>query len=219
MTELTNFAVPTMTSVELVKIINDLREDGQAELTHANFLKKVQAVLGEEGAVNFYGSYLSAQNKKLPCYILPKRECHLLVMSESYTVQAAVYDRMVELEGTAPRLPQTYLAALEALIESEREKERLVAENAKLNTLLDNEFGYCSILRASIFLGIHETSFHWRILKNHTKLLGLELKKVPSPRFGYQNLYPLRAFRECYPQYDFDDLTPELVENKALLAI
>ena len=51
------------------------------------------------------------------------------------------------------------------------------------------------------------------------KLLGLELKKVPSVRFGYQNLYPLRAFRECYPQYDFDDLAPELVEDKTRLAI
>jgi hypothetical protein len=34
------------------------------------------------------------------CFYLPKREASLMVMSESYAVQAKVYDRMMELEGT-----------------------------------------------------------------------------------------------------------------------
>ena len=88
------------------------------------------------------------------------------------------------------------------------------AEIAKLNTIIDNELGYCSILRASIFLGVHEKTFSWRPLKDATLRLGMQVKRVPSPRFGYMILYPLTAFKEIYPDYDFDDLTPELVADK-----
>jgi hypothetical protein len=38
--------VKTMSSIELVKTINDLREDGVAELRHDNFMSKVLKVLG-----------------------------------------------------------------------------------------------------------------------------------------------------------------------------
>lgn len=93
--------IKTMSSIELVKIINDMREEGAAVLTHDNFMKKVVKVLGEVGAVKFNATYRDVQNKERPCYALPKREAHLMVMSESYKVQAAVYDKMVELEQKA----------------------------------------------------------------------------------------------------------------------
>lgn len=88
----------TMSSVALVALINDMREDGSAEIAHSDFMKKIVRVLGEEGAGNFSGTYLDIQGKKRPCYNLPKREASLMVMSESYKIQAAVYDKMVELE-------------------------------------------------------------------------------------------------------------------------
>jgi hypothetical protein len=90
--------VKTMSSIEIVKIINDMREDGKAELRHDNFIAKVVKVLGEVAALNFQVSYKDSTGRTLKCYALPKREAHLMVMSENYKVQAAVYDRMVELE-------------------------------------------------------------------------------------------------------------------------
>jgi DNA-binding transcriptional regulator YiaG len=87
-----------MSSVEIVKIINKMREEGKAVLTHDNFMKKVVKVLGEEAAVKFNASYKGKDGTTRKCYALPKREAHLMVMSENYKVQAAVYDRMVELE-------------------------------------------------------------------------------------------------------------------------
>lgn len=151
---------------------------------------------------------------------LPKRETLILVSGYSIALRAKVIDRWQELEAMQPKaFPKDYISALEAFLETQKEKERLLAENAKLNTLIDNEFGYCSILRAACFLEVHESAFNWRVLKSHTQLLGLEVKQVPSPRFAYQNLYPLRAFRECYPQFDFDDLTPEHIDNKEQLAL
>lgn len=118
-----------------------------------------------------------------------------------------------------PKLPTTYLEALEALLISEKAKEHALLEVTKLSTLMDQEFGYCSILRAAKYLSVHESTFQWRVLKANSIRLGLPPKKVPSPRYGYQNLYPLRAFNECYPEFDFDDLTPELVDDKEKLVL
>jgi len=75
-----------------------------AELTgnrHTNILRDIRNILQQAGigALRFESSYLSSQNKSLPCYNLPKREAHLMVMvirnrkSESYKIQAAVYDK------------------------------------------------------------------------------------------------------------------------------
>lgn len=91
----------TMLSTEIVKIINDMREDGAAELRHDNFMAKVVKVLGEVAALNFQVSYKDSTGRTLKCYALPKRESELMVMSENYKVQAAVYDRMTELEQQA----------------------------------------------------------------------------------------------------------------------
>ncbi|MDD2863932.1 MAG: phage antirepressor KilAC domain-containing protein [Methylococcales bacterium] len=93
----------TMSSVEIVKIINDMREEGAAELRHDNFTAKVVTVLGSVVALNFQGYYKASNGKQNPCYYLPKRETHLMVMSENYKVQAAVYDRMAELEQQAAK--------------------------------------------------------------------------------------------------------------------
>jgi phage anti-repressor protein len=116
-------------------------------------------------------------------------------------------------------LPTTYLEALQFLITAEVEKQKALDEVAKLNSLIDNEFGYSSIIRAATYAGVHETTFNWRTLKPIAIGLGLPPKRVPSPRFGYQNLYPIKAFQEAYPHIDFDDLKPELVEDKAQLVI
>jgi hypothetical protein len=90
--------VLTMTSLEIVKYINDTRKEGEAELAHSDFLKKVPKVLnGGEG--NFSSSYLNSQNKKQPCYKFPKREACLMAMSYSYDLQAKVFDHMTKLEA------------------------------------------------------------------------------------------------------------------------
>lgn len=120
----------TMTSLELVKIINDLREEGQAELRHTDFTAKIRKVLGDEGA-KFSAPLKTASGQTAQGYILPKRECHLMVMSESYKVQAAVYDRMVELESSGRqvfKIPQTLSEALLLAGQLAAEKEAALAQ-------------------------------------------------------------------------------------------
>ncbi len=124
----------------------------------------------------------------------------------------------IECERKA-KMPITYIEALRLHLESEIAKQKALDEVAKLNSIIDNEFGYSSILRAATYAGVHESTFNWRTLKPIAIGLGLPPKQVPSPRFGYMNIYPIKAFQEAYPSIDFDDLTPELVDDKALLAI
>ena len=70
-----NSNIQTMSSLEIVELINKVRKEEDttsAELKHYTFMEKVVKVLGE-GHQNFLGSYLTEQNKELPCYNLPKR--------------------------------------------------------------------------------------------------------------------------------------------------
>jgi hypothetical protein len=97
-----------MTSMEMVEFINASREPGEAELTHANLLKKVPLVLrGNE--VNFYSVYRGGNGQSRPCYRFPKREACLMAMSYSYDLQAKVFDRMTELESRTTPAPVSIL--------------------------------------------------------------------------------------------------------------
>ncbi len=117
----------TMSSVETVQLINAMRkqEGNMTELTHADFLKKVREVLcGTEG--NFSSSYLGDNGKQCLCYNLPKRETILMVMSESYKVQAAIYDKLQELEQqNSFNIPTTFAGALALAAKMAEENEKL----------------------------------------------------------------------------------------------
>ena len=122
-------------------------------------------------------------------------------------------------EPAAP--PSTYLEALKALVASEEEKERLKAQQAQLaaeNELLEEEneqlaeavdelFDYSSIVRIAKFNSVNESMFNWRTLKAACRRLGLEIKKVPCPRYVTKNLYPHAAWRSVYPDAALPEAT------------
>jgi len=93
--------VATMSSIDLVDLINSMREEGSAELLHKNFLVKIEKHPGITSAKFLAYVEIDIGNgatRKSKCYYLPKRECELMVMSESLEVQTKVYDRMTALE-------------------------------------------------------------------------------------------------------------------------
>lgn len=122
----------TMSSVELVAVINDLREAYRVPLRHDHFMVKVEKVL-EKDSPKFLGQYKDSTGRTLKCYHLPKREASLMVMSECYAVQAKVYDRMVELEAkvAAPvRIPTSFR---EALLLAAAQQEQLAEAQLQLS--------------------------------------------------------------------------------------
>lgn len=119
----------TISSIKLVEIINELRDSGRAELRHDTFMVKLEKVIGV-GVQKFKGSYIHPQNgQTYPCYRLPKREASLMLMSESYAIQAKVYDRMVELETTAPKKPESKLEWMRQAIETEEQLQQVQVQN------------------------------------------------------------------------------------------
>ena len=133
----------TMTSLELVDLIKEFRraqaaKAGQVfpskehpELRHDNFMAKVPEVLSEGGLLNFKETYLHPQNgQEYPCYRFPKREACLMAMSYSYELQAAVYDRMTELEERS-RIPNFNNPAIAARAWAEQYERRQIAEGQR----------------------------------------------------------------------------------------
>lgn len=127
----------TMTSLELVMLINNHRKTqaykaarifpskGFAQLEHSDFMKKVVEVLGE-GSGNFSDTYIHQQNgQTYPSFRFPKREACLMAMSYSYELQAAVFDRMTELEVIpAPALPKSFADALRLAADQQEQIEQ-----------------------------------------------------------------------------------------------
>lgn len=127
----------TMTSLELVMLINNHRKTqaykaarifpskGFAQLEHSDFMKKVVEVLGE-GSGNFSDTYIHQQNgQTYPSFRFPKREACLMAMSYSYELQAAVFDRMTELEVIpTPALPKSFADALRLAADQQEQIEQ-----------------------------------------------------------------------------------------------
>ena len=87
----------TMSSLEIAKLTGK---------EHRNVLRDIRTMLEELeiGALKFERSYLSAQNKQMQCFNLPKHECMVLVTGYSIKLRSAVLLRWQELED-AQRAP------------------------------------------------------------------------------------------------------------------
>lgn len=95
------YTEPTMSSLQMVDYINTERQAKDSDykkLRHADFLKKVEKVLGKDHSTKFSAQYTDSTGRVLPCFHFPKREACLMAMSYSYELQASVYDYMTELD-------------------------------------------------------------------------------------------------------------------------
>ena len=66
--------------------------------THENVLRDISRILEEIGigASKFGSSYLSEQNKSLPCFNLPRLECDLVISGYSAKYRMAIIKRWQE---------------------------------------------------------------------------------------------------------------------------
>jgi KilA-N domain len=108
---------------------------------------------------------------------------------------------------------RAYLAALEAKAELEIINSQLTEENQQLSEAVDELFSYSSIIRIAKFNKCDEKLFNWRLLKNASKNSGLEIKRVPCPRFGEKLLYPHDAWRLAYPAFNLPETTTLVISR------
>jgi phage regulator Rha-like protein len=223
MQELINNATPTMTSLEIVRLINGEREEGQAELRHADFLVKVPKVIGEEPAKNFVGQYKAGNGQMQPCYNLPKREAHLMVMSESYKVQAKVYDRWQELEAVSAPVPTVAEALHHAtglLLEQDKRQRAIEARQdvtddrvrrleAKQQAYEDGA-QYFTVLGFAVWkalppIDLKSAAKIGKIATKLSKDANIPIDRVKDPRFGAVNSYHESMLDKAIEQFMCED--------------
>jgi phage regulator Rha-like protein len=105
-----------------------------AELTgkrHDHVMRDIERLLSELelAAPIFGGTYVTDQNKVLPCFNLPRRECDILVAGYSIKYRAAIVDRWRELEAGQSLQPDPILKHLNPVT-------RVIIED--LNTQIDH---------------------------------------------------------------------------------
>jgi phage anti-repressor protein len=120
-----------------------------------------------------------------------------------------------------PTLPGNYLEALKSLVQAEEQKlllqtinEQLEQENHLLAEIVDEVFGYSSIVRVAIFNGCSEKLFNWRKLKAASEVKKLEIKQAPCPRFEKKNLYSHDAWRYVYPDVQLPETTTLTIRSR-----
>lgn len=120
----------------------------------------------------------------------------------------------------AHQIPKTYSQALLKAAKLAEENERLEAQNILLeqqneclSEAVDELFNYSSIVRIAKFNGISETRFKWYRLKAVSVKMGLEIKKVPCPRFVEKNLYSHDAWRVAYPGIALPKTTTLVIQS------
>jgi phage antirepressor YoqD-like protein len=105
---LQNQSAPTMTTREIAEL---------TDKSHGHVKRDTIAILKEVGidASIFGRTYLDGSNREQSEFLLPKRECDLVVSGYSVKYRLAIIDRWQELESQqAPKhnLPQTFAEAL-----------------------------------------------------------------------------------------------------------
>jgi phage anti-repressor protein len=108
---------------------------------------------------------------------------------------------------TALELAKEQVKLLEAIEIKDRMIALLQEDNERQAEAIDELFEYSSIIRIAKFNGCAETKFSWHQLKAASQALGVEIKKVPCPRFVTKNLYSHDAWRLAYPDYKLPETT------------
>lgn len=208
---------PTMSSVDLVEVINEERKaDAEAtgtrfiSLRHADFMVKLEKHPGID-STKFFGQYKDGTGRSLKCYHLPKREAELMVMSESLKVQAKVYDRLVQLEGATvadplATLPPEQRVLVSLMVEqavlknnqaqlahAQAAQQESIARIEAKQSAIENGASFFTVIAYGAYRGIKfdlkEASALGRKAAALSKANKIAVDKVRDPRFGVVGCY------------------------------
>lgn len=123
----------TMSSREIAEL---------CEKRHTHVLADIDKMLNELEihSADFSAQYKDSTGRMLRCYNLPKDLTLTLIAGYNVKLRKRIIDRWQELENQqkpTALLPQNYLQALEALVESEKQKQVLALENQEMKPKAD----------------------------------------------------------------------------------
>jgi phage regulator Rha-like protein len=173
----------TMSSQEISEVVGS-RHDS---------VKRTMETLKDKGLITFTQTVEKGLGRPVTLYHVNKRSSYIVVAQLSPEFTAALVDRWQELENvvahsSAPALPQTYLEALEKLVESEREKQLATQEVDRLQ-------GVCQTMAEQFKPGLTPPTFG-RMLNgvNINQIHSLLVKRnlIRKTKYGYRSMPPYR---------------------------
>ena len=191
---------------------------------HSKVVADIKRTLDEAeiGDADFRASYMTAQNKELPCYNLPRRECDLVIAGYSVKYRLAIIDRWIELEAKNVKTPlqlareqvilyerleqvqNQLVTAIETKAEIGSRREATAMNTAsqavkkveKLEIELDKSMSYSTIKRMEMMH--HGVKFNWRILKSAGTQMGIDSIDVFDANYGTIKSYHADVWLEAY---------------------
>ena len=185
-----------------------------AELTgkeHKHVLRDIRKMLEELeiDTAQLWTVYKADNKQTYECFKLPKNLTIALVSGYNIKLRLAIIDRWQELENQSkPSLPTTYIAALEALVASEKAKELALLQVDELQVELDESKAYCTIKRFAFYNKLDWRDLSWKKLKAaHIRITGEDVHKIFDANFpDGVNAYHKEAFAEVYPTLEYPDI-------------
>jgi hypothetical protein len=118
-------------------------------------------------------------------------------------------EKLLQSKQSAP-LPVSYIAALEALIVSEKAKEAVLLELNTVKIELDVSHEWSSLKRFAAWNHVVWNSLSWKKVKDASFKVGKPPYKIFDANFpeGVNN-YHIDAWKLAYPDYEF----PEVLEH------
>jgi phage regulator Rha-like protein len=194
MNDLSTKTEQTMSSLEIAKLTGK---------EHRNVLIDIRRILeemGEGGEQRFLLSYLSEQNKELPCFNLPRRECDIVISGYSLPYRVKIIDRWHELESgkKLPNFNNPADAARAWAVEYEQKQQAIKLLEA-ITAQLDESIEWYSIKRVAAKNNKSWKEYSYYDLKRKSFIIGKPPKKIFDANYGDVNTYHVDAWMEEYP--------------------
>ena len=198
-------AAMTMTLKEITDLLK-VRHD-KAMLKVAEMAKEQE--FGWMSKTDIQYSSGKGRIETIETYQLDKRQSIAVASRLNTALLMRIIDRWQELENQSkPALPTTYIAALEALVASEKAKELAMLQVDELQVELDESKAYCTIKRFAFFNKVDWKDLSWKKLKAaHIRITGEDVHKIFDANFPEGvNAYHKEAFAEVYPTLEYPDI-------------
>lgn len=206
--------IQTITTLEIAEMM---------EIPHYEVLKKLDGTTNSDGSVKQVGiipvladgnfpvtdyfvksTYITGQNKEMPCYEVTKLGCDLLANKftgeKGILFTARYVKRFDEMEKG--QVPKDFPSALRAYADEVERRQIAEKEKEKLQIELDYSKDWYSIKRVAALNGVDWKIFNWRRLKEKSIELGYGVKKIFDANYTEVNTYHRDAWEAVYPEYE-----------------
>lgn len=171
-------------------------------------VKGIIEILGDNNIVvtDYFikSSYMTTQNKEMPCYNVTKIGCDFLAnkfTGEKGILFTARYVKRFE-EMEKGQVPKDYPSALRAYADEVERRQIVEQEKEKLQIELDYSKDWYSIKRVAAINGVDWKIFSWRLLKEKSIAMGYGVKKIFDANYGEVNTYHRDVWEAVYPDYE-----------------